>query len=160
MNIDNEVFFCQYTNALAKNVSITLGIFRRILATLPLATRISMYNSFIYSKISYGILALGNSSLLVWSKLNKFLLRAKKLSHQPVKVNLLLLNSIQYICNYFVGIKCLKPFVWNHLYFDIIFNRLRLNHEYKTPNYSSYMPPPYIKWFVLIFCKSWHQIVQ
>jgi len=149
VKIDDRLTFRNHVSCVAKSVSRSIGMLRRISDLVPPRIRKCIYYSLIYSKVSYGVVAWGSSSLSNRSRMNGLLRRARKCvaygAGPGFAEDLLDFDSI---FKYFVGIKLFKVIrLEQHPYFSLSLSSLQPEHNYGTRFSvgSNYNTPQFVK---------------
>jgi len=136
VKIDCKLTFKAHIDDLCNSVSRSVGIINKISSMVPPASKKLLYYALIYSKVSYGILAWGRSSLSNTNRVGKLLDRAKRIvSYSP---NGLVgscgdMLNFESMYHYFSCIKMFKIVKsGQHPYFNNILNHLVPQHAHRT----------------------------
>jgi len=159
ITIDNKLTFRSHVGGLCKKISSSIGMINRISSIVPPAVKKKLYFSFIYSKVSYGVLAWGRSGLGNANHMERLLRRAWRVVDYPktgrnrVTTDILNFHSIY---NYFASVNLYKIQRLNHhQYFSDLLESLIPQHG-RVTRFSasdSYNIPRYLK------CKSQRHFV-
>jgi len=147
--IDDKLSFRPHTVELCKKLSRSVGILNRISGLIPPTAKMNIYYSLIYSRISYGIVAWGKSSVGNARHIERLLHKARKIVLFPGRQNRCskFLN-FQSVYTYFTCVKLYRVVKLNHHpYFMRNFANLLPQHSHST-RFSSqvrFLPPFYSK---------------
>ena len=134
--IDNKLNFKEHVNTISSRISRSIGVIRRINNQLTNSVLLKLYYSLIYSHMTYGILAWGNSSNFNVNRISRIQARFFKIltvrgCTDPIVVYKLLPFSKVY--EYSILIKLYKCFMQNnHNYFNAAISNLLPDHSYST----------------------------
>jgi len=151
LTIDTNLNFKCHVNNISKKISKSIGMINRIGSFVPPEAKMKIYFSLIYSRVSYGIVAWGRSSLCNASRLEKLLRRARRTVMYPnYDIDLLTNTFLTFdsIYEYFCCIKLFKVIkLGQHSYFHNILNSLVPIHYHSTrfSNCSKFNKPAYSK---------------
>jgi len=133
--LDERLSFARHIETLCKQVSQVLGMINRFSNAVPYATKISIYYSLIYSRISYGIVVWGFGGVTPLDKLEKIIRKAHKIINYgvPAYIQTSKLFNVSSTHKYFTAVKFYKSVrLDSHGYFSEIFDALRPSHDYGT----------------------------
>ena len=119
--LDNNLSFRQHCSSVISALSRSLGVMRRIAPYISKKAIISLYYSLIYSKLTYAVVAWGNSSVVASKRIlsiqRQFL---KLLNFGTFSIDLFHRYSVLkfcYIYRYFCVIKLFNILIGSHRYF-------------------------------------------
>jgi len=151
ITIDNNLTFKSHVDSISKKISKSIGMINRISNIVPPIAKKKIYFSLVYSRVSYGILAWGRSSLFNTGRMERHLKRARRAVAYPYNdVNCLIHTFLNFdsIYKYFSCLKLFKVIRLNqHPYFHSILNNLDPHHNHGTrfSNCSKFNKPAYSK---------------
>jgi len=140
--IDDKLSFNRHVEKLSSTVSRSLGMLNRMSDFIPQSVKLNIYYSIIYSRITYAILAWGQSGLGNIARINRLLRRAHKwvlfpyYSEEKIAQEFLKFQSVY---DYFAAMKLYKILkLGHHSYFAPILNNLEPQHDHRTRFRSHY----------------------
>jgi len=147
--LDEKLSFAQHIGTLCKSVSQVVGMLNRFSSSVPCATKVSIYYSLIFSRISYGIVVWGFGSAVLLDKLDRIIGKAHKIVNYSIPTQMLTskLFNVRSTHKYFTAVKFYKSVRLDfHRYFSEIFHALRPSHNYGTRfSELNYNVPQYSK---------------
>jgi len=136
LNVDSRLNFKLHTAELCKKLSQTVGVLNRLAGLVPPRVKLVIYNSLIYSRVSYGITSWGKSNITSIKRVERILSRARKSIEYSVgregtiSGDLFKFNTIY---EYFTAIKFYKVVkLGQHSYFSQLFDCLVPSHDHET----------------------------
>jgi len=152
IKIDNKLNFKHHVDDLCKQVARTIGMMYRISYLVPPPVRKKIYYSLLYSKVSYGVVAWGGSSVTNSNRIERLLKRARvvvtsPLAGQPYPYPADLFN-FDSIYRYFTLVKFYRIVrLKQHSYFGDLLDLLTPTHDYTTrfSDRNTYNKPLYLK---------------
>jgi len=147
VTIDERLSFGFHIGDVSRKLSRTIGMIGRISSMLPLRIRLNIYNSLVYSRVSYGIIAWGRGTGV--AKIDRLLRRA----HRYVGFGLMSYDCSRFlnldsIFRYFTAVKTFKILrLGEHSYFRDLFERLLPSHSHLTrfADGTNFNIPPFLK---------------
>jgi len=147
VKIDYRLNFKMHVDELCKKLSQSVGVLNRLASLVPPRVKLNIYNSLIYSRVSYGVTSWGRSSVANVRRVERILSRAHRtvnysvMRNEVVTGNLFEFNSIY---EYFTAIKFYRVVkLRQHSYFSQLFDCLVPNHGHETrfSDGQNYMVP-------------------
>jgi len=136
VHFDQSLNFKIHVNDLCSKLSRVVGMLNRVSMLIPPKTKLKIYNSLIYSRVSYGITVWGRSSVMNTNRIDRILNRARKCVSFGYNGNAVISNTF-FTCNsiydYFAIVKFYKiVHSGDHKYFSNIVSGLAPTHGYST----------------------------
>jgi len=150
ITIDEKLTFRQHVVNLSKSLSRSIGMINRIADLIPPRVKKALYYSLVYSRVSYGIVVWGRSSVGNATIMDRLLRRAHRCISHPrcAQLNMGLFFNFDSVYRYFTAIKLYKVVNQDqHPYFSRIFDDLQPVHNYSTrfSNTDNFNVPRYTK---------------
>jgi len=134
--IDNKLTFRPHVSNLCGKISSSIGLINRISNIVPPLIKKKLYYSYVYSKVSYGILAWGKSGLVNANRVERLLHRARKVVDYPHTGRNIVTDDLlnfQSIYKYFAAVNLYKILKLNHhQYFCSLLEDLIPQHSRAT----------------------------
>jgi len=133
---DDKLTFKFHTNELCKKLSRVVGMMNRISGMVPPSVKIKIYNSLIYSRVSYGVAVWGGASSANISRMDRLLKRAYKYVSFGCRGFSIASNSFfkfSSIYDYFSMLKFYRIVsLGEHRFFATILGELMPSHDHNT----------------------------
>jgi len=167
--MDDRLNFKYHVRELCKSLSRSVGMMNRISGLAPPSVKLNIYYSLIFSRVSYGIIAWGGSSVENVRRVERILSRARKLINFSIGGRSNIADKL-FTCNstfkYYTLVKMFKIVkMGEHLYFGDLLRQLAPSHGFGTrfsqsQNYNipTYRKSKCHKLFLYQAIANWNQL--
>jgi len=131
ITIDERLSFRHHVDDLCSHLSRTVGMLRRLSILVPWRVRLTVYNSLIFSKVSYGVAVWGRGCCV--SRIERLLDRAHEIISAGNGVDTYNVFNFNSIYKFFTAIKLFKIICLSeHQYFAAAYENLLPVHNHGT----------------------------
>jgi len=131
ITLDERLCFRYHVQEVCSHLSRSVGMLRRLSVIVPRRIRLTIYNSLIFSKASYGVAAWGRGCCV--SRIENMLRSAQKCILAGSTSKILNMFTFDSMYQYFTAVKLFKTIrMGEHQYFTAAFGNLVPSHVHNT----------------------------